>query len=81
MSWLFASGHAADLILAVMVVELVWLTAARGWSASDAVLRLVPGALMLVALRGALTGMPWPWVALPLLLSFPLHLADLSRRG
>jgi hypothetical protein len=68
-----------DIVLAVIAVELVWLVR-KGWSARDALLRLAPGALMLVALRAALTGLSWPWIALPLLLSFPIHLADLARR-
>lgn len=62
-----------------MAVELGWLTARRGWGVRDALLRLLPGALMMVALRGALTGLDWWWIALPLLLSFPAHLADLAR--
>ena len=80
MAWLFASGHAVDIVLAVIAIELVWLVGSKRWRVSDAVLRLGPGALMLVALRGALTGHDWRWIALPLLLSFPLHLADLARR-
>lgn len=80
MTELFASGHAVDLVLGVMAIELCWLVGWGKWSRLDVVLRLAPGALMLVALRGALTGMDWPWIALPLLLSFPVHLADLARR-
>lgn len=80
MAWLFASGHAVDVVLAVMAVELIWLTARRGWPIADVILRLGPGALMLVALRVALTGSDWRWIALPLLLSFPIHLADVARR-
>lgn len=80
-AWLFASGRAVDVVLAVIVLELVWLTARRGWSLGDALLRLGPGALMLVALRAALTAADWRWIALALLLSFPVHLADLRRRG
>ena len=79
MSWLFASGHAVDIVLAVIAVELAWLMRA-GWRSTDALLRLGPGVLMLVALRGALTGLDWYWIALPLALSFPIHLADLARR-
>ena len=79
MEWLFASGHAVDIVLAVIVTEFVWLVARGGWRAHAAVLRLGPGALMLVAVRGALTGVGWPWIALALALSFPLHLADLAR--
>lgn len=81
MTWLFASGHAADIVLAVIVAELVLLVAKGGWRPSDAVLRLTPGAFMLVALRSALVGLDWYWIALPLLLSFPIHVADLVRHA
>lgn len=80
MAWLFASGHAVDIVLAVIMLELVWLLGGRGWPPIEALLRLGPGALMLVALRVALTGGDWRWIALPLILSFPVHLADLARR-
>lgn len=80
MTWLFASGHAVDIVLAVIAVELVWMVAAAGWRVREAVLRLAPGALMLLALRAALIGSEWFWIALPLLLSFPVHLADLAQR-
>ena len=77
---MFGRGHAVDLILAIMLVEWVVLTRERGWRGGDAALRLLPGAMMLLALRAALTGMAWPWVALALAASFPVHLADLARR-
>lgn len=80
MDWLFRSGHAADLILAVMLIEGVWLVAARRWPTATAALALLPGALMIVALRLALTGANVKWLALVLLLSWPAHLADLRRR-
>lgn len=76
MTWLFASGHAVDIVLAVIALELVWLVRARDWQLGVALLRLGPGALILVGLRVALTGGDWPFIALPLMLSFPLHLAD-----
>ena len=79
--WLFGEGHAADLILAIMLVELVVLVRLRGWPWRHALLRLMPGALMIVALRAAMTGAGWPWIALALALSFPVHLADIARRG
>ena len=80
MSQLFESGHAADLILAVMLAEALWLVGRRGWRVADALTLLIPGALILVGLRAALTHQDWPWVALPLILSFPVHLADVARR-
>ncbi len=81
MAWLFASGHAVDIVLAVIAIEFGWLVTGGGWRVADAALRLAPGALMLAALRAALTGHDWRWIALPLLASFPVHLADLRRRG
>ena len=80
MAWLFASGHAIDIVLAVIAAELCYLTVWGGWDVPAALLRLLPGALILVALRAALTGLDWRWIALPLLLSFPVHLADVTRR-
>ena len=77
---LFASGHVVDLVLAVLAAEFVWLVI-RGNRAMDVALGLGAAVLMMLALRAALTGAAWPWIALPLVLSFPLHLADLKRRG
>lgn len=77
---LFASGHVVDLVLAVLAAEFVWLVL-RGNRALDVGLGLGAAVLMMLALRAALTGAAWPWIALPLVLSFPLHLADLQRRG
>ena len=79
MSWFFASGHAVDVVLGFMLLEAMWLTA-RGRAALTIFLMLAPGALMLLALRAALIGADWYWVALPLTVSLPLHLADLRRR-
>ena len=63
-----------------MLVELIWLATRGGWPFADALLRLLPGALMVVGLRGALTDMAWPWIAVPLLLAFVAHIGDLARR-
>lgn len=68
------------MILAIMAAEFVWLTHREKWRWSAAALLLVPGALMLLALRGALTGLGWGWIAVLLALSFPVHLADIARR-
>jgi len=62
-----------------MLIEWVLLIRA-GWRIGDATLRLAPGAMMMLALRSALTGTAWPWIALLLALSFPLHIADLRRK-
>jgi hypothetical protein len=75
----FASGHAVDLVLAVLALEAVWLIASRK-SLVDVLVMLLPAALILLGLRAALAGMAWPWIAAPLALSFPAHLLDLRRR-
>lgn len=80
LSAFFASGHAADLVLVVLAAEALLLLRA-GRSAIDIALLLLPGACMMLALRAALVGAPWPWIALALAASFPVHLADLIRRG
>jgi hypothetical protein len=77
---LFESGHAVDIVLAVLAIEYGWLVSRGGWSPVDAALRLGPGAMMLLAVRGALVGAEWPWIMMALLASFPLHLADLARQ-
>ncbi len=61
-----------------MLLEWIWLVTLGGWDKRLALYRLLPGVLMILALRGALTGAEWHWIALPLLLSFPAHLADLA---
>ena len=80
MEWLFASGHAADLILGVLGLEAVWLRAVRGWRWSAILGLLGPAALIVLGLRAALVGADWWWIALPLGLSLPLHLLDLRAR-
>lgn len=79
MASFFATGHAVDFILLVLAIEAVWLVS-RGNSPRGVVLTLLPAVLILLGLRAALTGMAWPWVAVPLALSFPVHLADLAAR-
>jgi len=64
----------------VLLLEFGVLTRHLKWSPRDAALRLLPGALMLLAVRAALTGMAWPWVAFALAASFPVHLADLTQK-
>jgi hypothetical protein len=76
----FASGHAADLILGVLLVEALWLRVGRGWSSGAIAGLLGPAALIVLGLRAALTGGDWWWIALPLAASLPLHLMDLRTR-
>ena len=76
----FASGRAADVILAVLALEMLWLWRVRRAPLMTALGVVLPGALIVVALRGALTGAGWPAIALPLAVSLPVHLLDLARR-
>jgi hypothetical protein len=76
---LFASGHAADIVLAVLLIEILWLKYS-GMDFADSLPALLPAALMILALRAALTGMAWPYMAVPLALSFPLHIYDMMSR-
>jgi hypothetical protein len=76
----FASGRAVDVVLLVLLLEalLLWR---RGRAGLLGIIgALGPAALILLGLRGALTGAPWPMIAAPLALSLPLHLFDLRRR-
>jgi hypothetical protein len=78
MSSFFASGHAVDLVLVFLVLEVLVL--ARRTDAVTALLAALPGAFLLLALRASLTGAHWGWIGLWITLSLPAHLADLARR-
>lgn len=77
---LFASGHAADVILAVLGIEAAWLRIGKGWGWVGVLGLLGPAALIVLGLRAALTGAAWWWIALPLAASLPLHLIDVRSR-
>ncbi|MDP4574959.1 hypothetical protein Q9K02_07385 [Qipengyuania sp. G39] len=79
MESLFASGHAADIVLAVLLAEATWLKV-RGESWRMVLGLLGPAALIVLGLRAALVGAPWYWVSLPVALAFPLHVLDLRTR-
>ncbi|WP_285713367.1 hypothetical protein [Erythrobacter oryzae] len=76
----FASGHAADLILGVLLAEALWLRLRAGWRWGRVIGLIGPAALIVLGLRAALTGADWWWIALPLAASLPLHLMDLRTR-
>lgn len=79
MEQFFASGRAVDVVLAVLVVEALWLRLRRQkWA--DIMPALLPAILMMLGLRAALTGSEWPFISLPLALAFPVHLYDMHRR-
>ena len=85
MDRLFASGHAADVVLAVLLAEAVvlsWRHARSGAGPPPRVFAPMIGAgvLLVLALRCALTGAPWPWIALLLCAGGGVHLLDLRQR-
>lgn len=80
MEALFSSGHAADIVLAALLIEAIWLRW-QGWHVGDLLPMLLPAALIVVGLRAALVGAAWWWISAPIALSFPVHIADVVRRG
>lgn len=76
------SGRIVDLILALVVLEalgLAWWLRGRGGVLPLAP-TLVAGACLLVALRAALAGAGWAWIAAALAGALAAHLADLGIR-
>ena len=85
MSGLFVSGRAVDLVLAFVALEaalLVWhrRRSGRGVPVGELLAFLLAGACLLLALRAALVGASWQWVALALAGAGAAHLADLRLR-
>lgn len=85
MGSLFSSGHVVDLILALMLAEGALVAvyhrrAGRGVAPLDLISNLLSGVFLLFALRFALLGADWPFIAIALLAAFTAHLADLWRR-
>jgi hypothetical protein len=78
MAELFATGRIVDLILLLMVLEagvlIVWTRS------TDLLGNLLAGVGLLLALRGALAGIWWGWIALCLGAALLAHLADLRHR-
>jgi hypothetical protein len=80
MSEFFASGHAVDVVLAVLALEVAAISVFKRGAMANAIIAALPGLCLLLALRASLTGLGWPWIAGWLALSLPAHLADLARR-
>ncbi len=77
MADLFASGRIVDAILLLTALEAGALLLLRR---RDLLATLLAGAALLAALRLALAGAEWTWVALALLAALIAHLFDLARR-
>jgi hypothetical protein len=85
MTALFTSGHVVDIVLAVMLLEAGLLLAYRhrtrhGPSVTEVLSVLVPGAFLLLALRGALVGAGVVLIAACLIAALLAHMADVARR-
>jgi hypothetical protein len=85
MSELFASGRIVDLVLALTALEGLLVVAyhrrtGRGVAPADFLSNLLSGICLMLAVRGALVGAWWGWIALCLLAALVAHLADLRRR-
>lgn len=82
---LFDSGRAADLVLAALVAEAALLWGLRRYAGRGPGLRpmlpfLLAGGAFALALRAALTGAGWGFVAAALLAAFAAHLWDIAGR-
>jgi len=83
---LFASGRVVDLMIGFVVLEAILLVVyrrrtSRGPSAVDFLACILPGLMLMLALRAALVGAEWPWIAMYLSGALLGHLADLYRRA
>jgi len=83
---LFAGGRIVDLVLALVVLEALalWIhhrRTGRGIAPADFLPNLAAGACLLLALRAALAGSGWIWIAAWLAAALAAHLADLARRA
>ncbi len=81
----FASGGIVDAIVVLVIVEALLLLAVRRRlpgrpSALAVVANLGAGLFLLLALRAALAGAGWPWLAGSLALALVAHLVDLALR-
>jgi hypothetical protein len=85
MADLFATGRIVDLILVLMIAEAFVLVGhhhltGRGIAIAPLLTNMAAGACLLLALRAALSGLPWTVVALALGAAFGMHALDLRCR-
>lgn len=85
MAEFLASGWLVDLVIAFTLLEFVLLLGWRrlrggGLPAIDLALAIGGGLCLMLALRAALLGAPWPAIVLPLIGAGLLHALDLYRR-
>ncbi len=89
MAELIQSGRIADILLAILAIEALILglvlrarsgeARPESWTVRLAGL-LLPGVMFVLALRLALTGAAWPWIALTLAGAGAAHAFDVWQR-
>lgn len=81
---LFASGRIIDLILVLVLVEAVllalWPRLRGSMSLIDIAGFLLPGVMLMLAVRAALVGAPYTLTAAVLAAAFVFHILDVARR-
>ena len=85
MAYWITSGHLVEAILVLTVIEFLALTiyhrqTGRGLSPSRLGWTLLSGVCLLIALREALVGSGWIWIAAALTGALGAHVTDLARR-
>ena len=85
MAELFSTGLIADIMLAFMALEAIVLVlyqrkTNRGLTPRSVFWMLLPGGCLVIALRAALVGAAWQWVALAVSVSLLAHLGYLRHR-
>lgn len=80
MSELFGSGHAIDLVIAVLALEVLLLRGVFKRAHVMPLPTLLAGLCLLLAWRFAQAGAGWIWVALPLAAAGLAHGWDLWQR-
>jgi len=76
----FASGRIMDLILGVAVLEAVLVLALWRGKRWPLVSNLLAGFCLMLAVKAALVGADWGWIAACLAGALPAHLSDLFDR-
>jgi len=79
------SGRIVDILLVGILIEIVVVHVYRlrtggGVALASMIRNAGAGASLLLALRGALTGTGWLWIAACLLAALIFHVADLRQR-
>ncbi len=82
---LITSGRIVDVIIALVLIEAAALfiyhrQTGHGPAPEQITPTLLSGLCLMVALRAALTGASWIWIALGLTISLIAHLIDLRQR-